>query len=315
MNRIVMASVAGCVLALAASSLAAAQVSTITANPDTVTTPPGMSVAIGVLANDVDTTTTILPSTLVLASAPAYGQAVADPASGTITYTPIPGFVGADSFTYEVCDALGACADGMVTVVVANPTPAVPTSPAAGWPSANNDTVGVNEDQPATLPVLANDGDVAGTLVPSTLTIVTGAKNGTATANADGTITYTPNGGYYGPDGLVYQICDNQVVSMCSSAQVTIGVNATPATQAATPVPTAPTTPVATASPATTPATTPAPATTPVATSPAPLPPNTGSGVQGSSSSPDHASLALVALGLVAVASVLSGFVVGVRQR
>ena len=43
----------------------------------------------------------------------------------------------------------------------------------------------------------------------SSMTISVAPNFGTAVINPDGTITYTPNPGYVGPDQLTYQICDD----------------------------------------------------------------------------------------------------------
>jgi hypothetical protein len=47
-----------------------------------------------------------------------------------------------------------------------------------------------------------------------------------AVSNGDGTITYTPNSGYFGPDSLVYQLCDTDL--LCDTATVNVTVEATP---------------------------------------------------------------------------------------
>ncbi len=42
--------------------------------------------------------------------------------SGTVTYTPLLNYIGADSFTYVITDSFGATANGTVNVTVLNPT-------------------------------------------------------------------------------------------------------------------------------------------------------------------------------------------------
>jgi Glycosyl Hydrolase Family 88/Bacterial Ig domain len=42
-------------------------------------------------------------------------------AQTSVTYTPAPGFQGADTFTYEACDSAGNCSTGTVTVTVGSP--------------------------------------------------------------------------------------------------------------------------------------------------------------------------------------------------
>jgi hypothetical protein len=57
-------------------------------------------------------------ATFALASGPSRGTAVVNP-DGTFTFTPAPGFVGTDSFTYTVCDVGGSpCSTATVTITV-----------------------------------------------------------------------------------------------------------------------------------------------------------------------------------------------------
>jgi len=58
-----------------------------------------------------------------------------------------------------------------------------------------------------TVPVLDNDQDPEGGDL--TLVSATQGENGSAVANNDGTITYTPNPGFTGPDSLEYTVKDN----------------------------------------------------------------------------------------------------------
>jgi large repetitive protein len=41
-------------------------------------------------------------------------------ANGTYTYTPAPGYIGTDSFTYQICDTNGKCATATVTITVSS---------------------------------------------------------------------------------------------------------------------------------------------------------------------------------------------------
>lgn len=86
-------------------------------------------------------------------------------------------------------------------------------------PIAKPDTAVTDEDTPVTIPVLANDSDPNG----DTLT-VTGATatNGTVTVNPDGTLTYTPNPDYNGPDTITYTVTDGNGGSATSTVAVTV---------------------------------------------------------------------------------------------
>jgi unsaturated chondroitin disaccharide hydrolase len=55
----------------------------------------------------------------------------------TITYTPNPGFTGADTFTYQVCDSAGQTATATVTVVVQPTGPAPAFAASASIDSSN----------------------------------------------------------------------------------------------------------------------------------------------------------------------------------
>jgi VCBS repeat-containing protein len=67
--------------------------------------------------------------------------------------------------------------------------------------------------------VLANDSDPDGDSLA--VTDVTAPANGTAAANPDGTITYTPDPGFVGTDEFRYTISDG---TSTSSARVTVTV-------------------------------------------------------------------------------------------
>ena len=78
---------------------------TLTANPDSATTPAGTAVTVAVLANDtLDGSPVVLgdltgPPTIV--APPAQGTATPNP-DGTVTYTPPAGFCGQVTFEYQI---------------------------------------------------------------------------------------------------------------------------------------------------------------------------------------------------------------------
>lgn len=74
----------------------------------------------GVLANDTDPLRHILSAALV--GAPRHGR-LALSGDGSFNYTPTPGFIGNDSFTYKAMD--GTLASGLATVGLAVTAPAV----------------------------------------------------------------------------------------------------------------------------------------------------------------------------------------------
>ena len=79
------------------------------------------SVNIDVLANDLNVTNTIVPSTVVIVNNVSNGMPVFAEPDGTITYIPDSGFTGEDSFTYNVTDDGGTpltCVDATVNILV-----------------------------------------------------------------------------------------------------------------------------------------------------------------------------------------------------
>ena len=179
---------------------------------DTDSTPEDTPVTTDVLANDFDTDGTLDTASLAIITPPANGTVTVN-ADGTVTYTPNANWFGTDTYTYEICDDDGACDQATVTITVADVNDP---------PVAVDDTDSTPEDTPVTTDVLTNDSDVDGTLDTASLTIITPPANGTVTVNADGTVTYTPNAGWFGTDSYVYEICDDD--GACDQATVTITV-------------------------------------------------------------------------------------------
>jgi hypothetical protein len=96
---------------------------------DAATTNKNTAVTIDVLANDSDPDDDPLTSGVV--AQPANGSATRNP-DNTITYTPDAGFVGGDSFTYEIFDPDGRSSTATVRVTVVDesgPTPCFKYSP------------------------------------------------------------------------------------------------------------------------------------------------------------------------------------------
>ncbi|MCV7370355.1 Ig-like domain-containing protein [Mycolicibacterium duvalii] len=73
-------------------------------------------------------------------------------------------------------------------------------------PNAVVDEVTTSEGLATTIPVLANDIDADGDVL--TVTRLTQPEHGTVVLNADGTITYTPDGDFFGTDSFTYRVSD-----------------------------------------------------------------------------------------------------------
>lgn len=79
-----------------------------------------VSAVSGLLSNDID----LEPSdTLMVTTTPISGPSngiVTLNSDGSFSYNPNPGYVGPDSFTYEVCDSFGLCDTATVSLIVSN---------------------------------------------------------------------------------------------------------------------------------------------------------------------------------------------------
>lgn len=179
------------------------------ANPDAAVTQEGKAVTIAVLANDTDPDGDAL--TVSSVTDPAHGTTTIN-ADNTVTYTPDPGFVGTDTFTYTAFD--GEWEDTATVTVTVEKRPNTA-------PVANADTATTPRNTAVTIAVLANDHDADGDAL--TVTGVTQPANGLATRNADGTVTYTPNTNFSGKDTFTYDISDGHGGSATGTVTVNVG--------------------------------------------------------------------------------------------
>jgi M6 family metalloprotease-like protein len=182
-----------------------------TAANDAATTEEGQSVTIDVLANDSDADGDSLSVSAV--TQPAHGASEVN-GDATVTYTPNAGFIGTDAFTYTISDGRGGSAGATVSVMVQSTNQG---------PSAVNDYAVTDEDMAVTVVVLANDSDPDGDSL--TVSGVSQPAHGLAEVNGDGSITYTPDAGFFGTDAFTYTISDGRGGS--SSATVSVNVRAT----------------------------------------------------------------------------------------
>lgn len=116
---------------------------TATARNDEATTVSGSSVSIDVLSNDSGNGTLAIRDTgKPSAGGIMYGGAMDE---GLIRYQPLQGFVGEDSFSYEMCDEAGSCDMAIVDVLVVEP------------PLANDDYVTAESGSLIDLDLCEND--------------------------------------------------------------------------------------------------------------------------------------------------------------
>ena len=136
----------------------------------------------------------------------------------TVNYTPAAGFVGFEEFTYTAQDA--GLEGGDDPPAVDQDTAAVMVNVLENLiPDAVDDGATTLQEQATIIDVLANDslGNA-----PDVVTIETGPANGSATPQADDTIRYSPDFGFFGEDSFEYRLTDANGDS--DIATVTVGV-------------------------------------------------------------------------------------------
>ncbi|MXV16165.1 Ig-like domain-containing protein [Hufsiella ginkgonis] len=183
----------------------------------------GVPVTINVKANDPGkNNTAVIPKT-----PPVHGSIVVNP-DGTITYTPTPGYVGPDTFTYALVDG-----DNVESLPV--------TVNIGLIPAGTNDAYTVPLNGSSILAVKDNDVSKTGT----TVIRQTDPSHGVITVLADGTVTYTPTLNYAGTDEFRYILKNND--NLLQSEPIIVSITVKPvgsADLAATPMGTAVTIPI-----------------------------------------------------------------------
>ena len=134
----------------------------------------------------------------------------------TLRTHPEANYFGPDVFTFQANDGLAESntATVQIDVTSVNDPPIV---------LADGDKT--DEDTAVTLAVLANDSaGPANENQALIISTVSDPPHGAAVANADGTVTYTPDIDYSGPDTFSYTACDSD--GACAAADVTVAVSA-----------------------------------------------------------------------------------------
>ncbi|PIX00698.1 MAG: hypothetical protein COZ79_10880, partial [Hydrogenophilales bacterium CG_4_8_14_3_um_filter_62_83] len=180
------------------------------ANDDSATTDEDTPLSGSVAGNDSTTSGGAL--TYSQASSPAHGTLVFH-ADGSYTYTPTADYNGPDSFTYTVFDAAAGESLTRTVHITINPVADIVS-----------DDARTDENKPVTIPVLSNDTFEGSPVVTS----VTQGSHGSATINADGTVTYTPDLGWSGQDGFTYTVTSGGATET-ASVKVTVIANPIPA--------------------------------------------------------------------------------------
>jgi hypothetical protein len=147
-----------------------------------------------------------------------YAGCGSPPCTAAVTFAPASPASEEDEIVATATDDNGNTSEFSVSVPVESPNDP---------PTAFDDSDETEEGQPTTTDVLANDSDPDGELDPSTVQVQSSPSDGTASANEDGTITYSPDGGFAGTDSYTYTVEDDDGAES-GEATVTIEINAPP---------------------------------------------------------------------------------------
>ena len=169
------------------------------ARDDETTLDENQSVTLEVLANDTDADSAV-GDTLGICTVDGYDNVefgTLELQDNAFVYTPNPGYFGADTFRYRVCDTNGARDEAEVRLTVLETD---------GLPYANLDEVVVNEDESVTFNPVENDYSNNGRdlCAPNPFAEPT---HGSLT-QAGNELTYTPDPDFAGEDSFAYRVCD-----------------------------------------------------------------------------------------------------------
>jgi VCBS repeat-containing protein len=153
--------------------------------------------AANLLGNDTDADKDALSISSV---GEALHGSVALNADGSVSYTPVHDYNGPDSFTYTVSDGHGGTSTANVSLTV---------TPVNDPPVAGDDSFSVDQGKALTIDaksILVNDTDVENDALG--ISAVGTAQHGTVALNDNGSVSYTPNADYDGPDSFTYTVSD-----------------------------------------------------------------------------------------------------------
>ncbi|HEY3848713.1 MAG TPA: Ig-like domain-containing protein, partial [Acetobacteraceae bacterium] len=139
------------------------------------------------------------PLTYSIVTPPADGTLSAITNGNTLTYSPVAGFFGSDSFTFQATDPDGKESQAAVSVTV---------TPVNQPPVAIAQSLNVNHDAPQVIILGGTDAETPASQL--TYKITTQPAHGTLTQNAGSpnAFTYTPGAGYLGLDSFAFTVTD-----------------------------------------------------------------------------------------------------------
>ncbi|MEJ2880807.1 Ig-like domain-containing protein [Pedobacter sp. GR22-6] len=155
---------------------------TLVGTNDVTTTNVNTPVVVHVLDNDPKKA----GASVLKNSDPLHGSIIVNP-DGTISYTPVTGYSGKDTFTYKLVNSNGDESDPITVTVNVKPT-------------GLTDTGNTRSNEAIIIPVKDNDPGKSGT----TVVPLTSPLNGSISVNPAGNVVYTPTVGFSGKDTFQY---------------------------------------------------------------------------------------------------------------
>jgi len=165
--------------------------------------------------NDYDPGSGFLVYSTNYVKSPSHGTLNYTP-NGIFTYTPNIGFVGVDTFAFQIRKGNYLPDTGYVFVTVID-------SILSFSPVAIDDYFNTNENTSVNDNLLANDYDPSGNNLTVNTSPVSPPSNGIVVISASGSFVYTPNLNFTGLDSFSYTICNT--LSFCDTATVYININ------------------------------------------------------------------------------------------
>ncbi|MFN0019865.1 MAG: Ig-like domain-containing protein [Pirellulaceae bacterium] len=168
----------------------------------------------GVMSNDSDIDGDALTATLLWG--PAHGTVTFN-GDGSFSYAADTGFIGTDSFKYQLHDGLANSNVATVMLYVGSEinqnSPPVSQDDAFTVDAASSLTV----DAPG---VLGNDTDADSDVL--TAALVSGPAHGMLTLNEDGSLSYTPDTDFVGTDSFTYVASDGKATGNVATVVITV---------------------------------------------------------------------------------------------
>jgi PKD repeat protein len=179
------------------------------ATDDTLATSPGIAVPVLLGASDPDGDVLVYS----ILAGPAHG--LLSGIAPALTYTPDPGYVGSDSFTFKASDGKLDSNVAAVSVTIAETNRA---------PLAVDDEFSTHFGTNVGGELVANDSDLDGTPLTVDAATLSAPAHGLLLASATGFV-YTPEPDFVGDDSFTYRATDGALLS--NAATVTIHVTDT----------------------------------------------------------------------------------------